>query len=257
MLRDDLVPGAVAPVVRRVCKPVLLRGVRDEDDRPLGRPVLLRESARERKRDRDCARVVEGGSEPAVMVTADDRRRHVSAPGQDSDDVRSLRAARQRRRQNDTNHRPCMLLESSGVFFADRHAGRRFGVPDAVERPEGLRRLVVRASGRRRHDHCDSAAQAELQADVIRPEPRDFPVDERHLAADVEAVELPPAACARRRRAPRRCRPRVFREHRRTTRIRSAHRRPARRTRPRAATRRRGPVPRRRRPDRRLASPRR
>src|SRR6185295_19189590 len=62
------------------------------------------------------------------------------------------------------------------------------------ERAEGLRRLVVRATGGRRHDHCHSATQAELQADVIRPEPRDFPVDERHLAADVDAVELSPAA---------------------------------------------------------------
>ena len=87
-----------------------------------------------------------------------------------------------------------MLLEPSGVLFADRDAGRGFCMPDAVECPEGLRRLVVRATGRRRHDHCDSAAQAELQADVIRPEPRDFPVDERDLPADVEAVELPPAA---------------------------------------------------------------
>ena len=151
---------------------------------------------------------------------------------------------RAQRRRRERHEPPSQQLSSRAASsLRDRDAGRRFGVPDAVERPKGISRLVVRATGRRRHDHRGGASEAELEADVIRPEPRDFPVDERHLAADVEAVELPPATAPDDDELPWIPPSRVFREHRRTTRIRSAYRRPARQTRLVAATRRPGPVP--------------
>src|SRR5205085_11575044 len=87
MLCDDLVPGAVAPVVGRVGDSVLLGGVGNEDERPLGGRLGATDRPCDRKRHRDRARIVEGGAEPAVVVTADDARAPVEATGYEADDV--------------------------------------------------------------------------------------------------------------------------------------------------------------------------
>src|SRR5207302_7361433 len=67
VLGDDLVPGAVTPVVRGIGDAVLLRGVGDESDRALGAEAGLAEGAGELERDCDARRIVEGGAEPAVV----------------------------------------------------------------------------------------------------------------------------------------------------------------------------------------------
>ena len=69
-------------------------------------------------------------------------------------------------------------------------------MPDPVEGAERSGRLVVRPAGRAVDDHRFRAAQAELEADVVGPEARDLPLDERDLAGDVEPVELLATAAA-------------------------------------------------------------
>ena len=198
MLGDDLVPGAVTPVVRRLGDAVLLGGVRDERDRALRADARLGERARELERDRDAGRVVERGAEPAVVVAGDDRRcaprrRPGSSPTTFAASALALAAARAGRPA------PLPAVASFGAVLlagSSRTAGPR--------RARSRRRSRARpAPGRtarpaaRRATIAAGPAQAELEADVVRPEPRDLPLDERDLAARRRAGR---AACGRRGR---------------------------------------------------------
>src|SRR5205823_14555433 len=171
-------------------------GVRDEGDRAIELDSAGGERARERQRHRNCARVVERRAEPAVVMPRDDRRRAVATAGEDADDVRRLGARCERRGQDDAYVRVALRPQRGSILFADRHTRWRFGVPETVEGSECFRRLVVRAPGRGSDDHRGCAAQAELEPDVVRPQPLDLPVDQRDLAGNGDAVELLPAAPA-------------------------------------------------------------
>src|SRR5439155_2718060 len=192
VLGDDLVPGAVTPVVGGVRNPVFLGGVGDERDRSLGAQAGFAEGAGQLESDGDPGRVVEGGAEPAVVVAGDDQRRPAAAAGEDADDVRSLGASGQRCPEHDFD----LAVQLRRVLLADRHAGRRLLVPDPVEGAERSGRLVVGPAGWAADDHRLRAAQAELETDVVGPEARHLPLDERDLAGDVEPVELLAPAAA-------------------------------------------------------------
>src|SRR5207245_11252855 len=75
-------------------------------------------------------------------------------------------------------------------------AGRRLRVPDAVEGSQRSGCLIVGPALARDDDHRPGAAEAELQADVVRPQGLHLPVHEHDLARDVDAVELPPSTAA-------------------------------------------------------------
>src|SRR4029077_21003314 len=127
---------------------------------------------------------------------SDDRGGAIATAGEDADDVRRLRAGCERSGQDDAHVRALVRLQLGSILLADRHARRRFGVPETVEGSECVRRLVVGAPGRGSDDHRGRAAKAQFEADVIWPEPLDPPVDERDLAGNGDAVELLPAASA-------------------------------------------------------------
>ncbi len=192
VLRDDLVPGAIAPVVGRFSDAVLLGGVRDEGERPARPDAGLGEGPRELERDRDSRRIVEGGPEPAVVVAGDDRRRAPLPAGELTDDVDAQGPGRERRAQHD----PDAASELRRILAADRQAGRALRMPDPVEGAERSGRLVVRAALWRVDDHGGRPAQAELKPHVVGPQAGDLPFHQRDPAGDVQAVELPAAPAA-------------------------------------------------------------
>src|SRR5437588_11915027 len=164
--------------------------MRDEGDRPPRSHAGPREGPRERERHGDTARVVEGAAEPAVVVAGDDARRPTPPPSQHADDVRRQRPARKRRLQHDPY--PLPRAQASRVLLPDRDCRRPLAVPESVEGPERARRLVVGPALRRGDEERRGAAQAELERDVVGPEPVLAPADKDHAASDLQAFELPP-----------------------------------------------------------------
>src|SRR6266516_275774 len=133
----------------------------------------------ERSERRPASRKARASSSVTATPVASSK----AAPNQPSWWPATTSGAPRRRLEHDSDQ----AVQLRRVLLADRHARRSFHMPDAVEGTERVRRLVERAAGRAVDDHGLRAAQAELEADVIRPEAGDLPLDQRDLAGEVDA----------------------------------------------------------------------